>query len=141
LLQAAAGGDGFSRFEALAYGAAAERCYVVAMLGRVLFALVWAVIAAGLVLPLYPAGVEAPGPAAPDPVLLAADNATAGCEDCPIADDPGADRSDCPCAHLLPAMLVAVGDSSGLSIILVLRSQPTELRFELQVPPPKLPAI
>jgi hypothetical protein len=111
------------------------------MLGRVLFALVWVVIAAGLVLPLYPSGVEAPMSAAADPVLLAADAATAACEDCPIADDGSADQSDGPCAHLLPAILVAVGDSSGLSVILVIRSQPSGLPFERQAVPPKLPAI
>jgi hypothetical protein len=111
------------------------------MLGRVLFALVWVVIAAGLVLPLYPSGVEAPMSAAADPVLLAADAATAGCEDCPIGDDGSADQSDGPCAHLLPAVLVAVSDSSGLSVILVIRSQPSGLPFEWQTLPPKLPAI
>ena len=111
------------------------------MLARVLFALVWAVIAAGLVLPLYPSGVEAPRSAAADPVVLAADAATAGCEDCPIADDGSADESDCPCARLLPAILVAVGDSSGLSVILVIRPQPSELPFEREALPPKLPAI
>ena len=111
------------------------------MLARVLFALVWAVIAAGLVLPLYPSGVEAPRSAAADPVVLAADAATAGCEDCPIADDGSAGQSDCPCARLLPAILVAVGDSSGLSVILVIRPQPSELPFEREALPPKLPAI
>jgi hypothetical protein len=111
------------------------------MLGRVLFALVWVVIAAGLALPLYPSGVEAPMSAVADPVLLPADAAMAGREDCPIAHDGSADRSDGPCAHLVPAIVVTVGDSSGLSVILVIRSQPSELPFERQALPPKLPAI
>ncbi|MGH6902671.1 MAG: hypothetical protein ACREIR_08025 [Geminicoccaceae bacterium] len=141
MLEAAARGDAFSSSDVLAYGASSQRCYVVAMLGRVLFALVCVVIAAGLVLPLYPSGVEAPRSVAADPVLLAADAATSGCEDCPIADAGSADQPDGPCARLLPAILVAVGDSSGLSVILVIRSQPSELPFERQARPPKLPAI
>jgi hypothetical protein len=74
-------------------------------------------------------------------VLLPADAVMAGREDCPIADDGSADRSDGPCAHLVPAIVVTVGDSSGLSVILVIRSQPSELPFERQALPPKLPAI
>jgi hypothetical protein len=109
------------------------------MVERVLFALVWAVIGAGLILPLYPSGVEAPRSAAAAPVLLAADAATTGCEDCPIADD-SADQS-CPCARVRPAILVALGDPSGLSVILVIRPQPSELPFERRALPPKLPAI
>jgi hypothetical protein len=98
------------------------------------------VIAAGLVLPLYPSGVEAPISAAADPVLLAADAATARCEDCPIVDDDSAAQSDCPCARLRPGIVVAVGDSSGLSVILVIRSQRSDLPFEPQALP-RLPAI
>lgn len=107
------------------------------MLGRVLFAVVWLVIAAGLAVPLYPSDVGAGRSAARDPVLLAADSVTAACENCPIADDGS--QSHCPCGHVLRVAFVAVDDD--LSVILIIRPQPSELPSERQALRPKLPAI
>jgi hypothetical protein len=111
------------------------------MLGRVLFALVWLVIAAGFLLPLYPSDVAAPRSAAVDPVPSATGSRTAACEDCPVTDAGSADcEVDCRCGHLLPAALVAVDDSFGLSIILLIQRPPAGPSSERQ-PLPRLPAI
>jgi hypothetical protein len=110
------------------------------MLGRALFALVWLVIAAGLALPLYPSDLGAPGSSAVDHVLLAADSVTAACESEPIPDNGSVDcQPGCPCGHVLLATFVAIDDD--LSVVLVIRSQPSDLPFERHALPPKLPAI
>lgn len=110
------------------------------MLGRVLFALVWLVIAAGLLLPLYPSDVAAPRSAAVDPVLPATGSRTAACEDCPVTDAGSTDcESDCRCGRLRPAALVAVEDLSGVRVILLIQA-PAGAPSEEQ-PLPKLPAI
>ena len=108
------------------------------MLGRVLFAFVWLVIAAGLVLPLYPSEITEPRSAAVDTLLPAAGTRMAACEDCPVAE---ADcRPDCRCGDLLPATFVAVEDSFGLSVILLIQP-PADLSPESQPPLPRVPAI
>jgi hypothetical protein len=110
------------------------------MLGRVLFAVVCVVIAAGLALPLYPSDFGARRAKATDPVLLAADSATAACEGLVIGDDGrAACRPDCACGRVLLATFLAVDDD--LSVILVIRSQPSEVPSEHDGLPPKLPAI
>ena len=61
------------------------------MSGRVLFALVWLIIAAGAALPLYPGDVAtAVVTAASDPVQPVAASGAFGCEDYPVAET-GAD--------------------------------------------------
>jgi hypothetical protein len=102
------------------------------MFGRVLFAFVWLIIAAGLVLPLYPRDlVTAVVSAASDPVQPAAASAAFGCENCPVAD---ADcRSDCPCDQALPAVFVPLEEAVGVTLA-------TSARLPGKVPA-KLPAI
>ena len=112
------------------------------MLGRVLFALVCAVIAAGLVLPLYPSDVEPSRSAALDSMLPVDGSRTAACEECPVPDAGSADcQSDCQCSHLLPATFVAVDDWFSLSVIVVVHPRPAGPSFVRQPLPPRLPAI
>jgi hypothetical protein len=64
------------------------------MLGRALFAFVWLIIAAGLLLPLFPAEVAAPGLADARIAATLAEAVDPGCERCAVADaDAGACRS------------------------------------------------
>jgi hypothetical protein len=110
------------------------------MLGRALFALVWLIIAAGLVLPMYPRDARMPGFAAAYSMLLATDFVASRCEDCPVADDHSADcRSDCPC-DVLPAAS-SLEDSVSLSVILVIRPTPERQSTETRSLLPRLPAI
>jgi hypothetical protein len=108
------------------------------MRGRMLFALVWLIIVAGLVLPLYPPDVATPGPPAAAPALLIADTTTPGCEnqldgaDCP---------STCRCAPALATVTAAPEPCVSLTIYLVVRPLPPGPSFAPQPPPPKLPAI
>jgi len=103
------------------------------MLGRVLFALVWLIIAAGVTLPLYPPDVATPGPPAAATALPVADTMASSCEN----HVDGADcRSACPCAHALPAASAAPERCVRLTVYLVVRPL-----FTPQPPPPKLPAI
>jgi hypothetical protein len=84
------------------------------MRGRVLFALVWLIIAAGLVLPLYPPDVAIPGPPAAAPALLAAHTTTPGCEN-------HADGAGCPSTRTAsPAPKPCV----SLTVYLVVRPLP-----------------
>ena len=111
------------------------------MLGRALFVLVWLVIAAGLVLPLYPSDVEPSRSAASDAVLPATGSRTAACEDCPIPDAGGADcRADCRCSHLLPAAFIVNDDRVSLRVVVV-HPRPAGPLPARQPLPPKLPAI
>ena len=104
------------------------------MLGRVLFTFVWLIIAAGLVLPLYPGDeVMSVVAAASDPVQPVAASDAFGCEDCPVADDDAECRSDCPCDHLVPAVFVPLEEGVGVTLAASLRPA-TKL-------PAKLPAI
>ena len=104
------------------------------MLGRVLFAFVWLIIAAGLVLPLYPRDlVTAVVTAASDPVQPAAASDAFGCEDCPVADGDADCRSDCPCDQVLPAVFVPLEEAVGVTLATSVRP-PAKL-------PAKLPAI
>jgi hypothetical protein len=108
------------------------------MLGRVLFALVWLIIAAGVTLPLYPPDVATPGPPAAATTLLVADTLTSSCED----HVDGADcRSACPCAQALPAASAAPEPCVRLTVYLVVRPLPSAPSFTPRPPPPKLPAI
>ena len=74
----------------LSYGTAREPWYDAVMTGRILFALVWAIIAAGVALPLFPRDLATSAVAVTtDPVQLAVGADAFGCEDCPV-DDTGA---------------------------------------------------
>ena len=86
------------------------------MLGRALFTFVWLIIAAGLVLPLYPGDeVISVVTAASDPVQLVAASGAFGCEDCPVADDGADCRSDCPCDPLVPAVFIPLENGVGMT--------------------------
>jgi hypothetical protein len=81
------------------------------MTGRILFALVWVIIATGVALPLLPLFprdlATAPVAVTTDPVQLVAGTDRFGCEDCPV-DDTGRSHcpSDCPCGPAQPALFV-----------------------------------
>jgi hypothetical protein len=103
------------------------------MLGRVLFTFVWLIIAAGLVLPLYPGDeVISVVTAASNPVQPVAASEAFGCEDCPVADSADC-RSDCPCDPLVPAVFVPLEDGTDMTLTGSARP-PAKL-------PAKLPAI
>ena len=112
------------------------------MFGRVLFALVWLMITAGVALPLYPRDVAtATVGVTTDPVQLVAGTGAFGCEDCPVTEAGRADcRSDCPCGEALPAVFVPLEEPVSLTIAVTARSLPSRLP-EPQPLPPKLPAI
>ena len=104
------------------------------MLGRVLFAFVCLIIAAGLVLPLYPRDVvTSVVAAASDPVQPVAASDAFGCGDCSVADGDAECRSDCPCDHVVPAVFVPLEEGVGVTLA-------TSLRPATKVPA-KLPAI
>jgi hypothetical protein len=111
--------------------------YGVGMLGRALFTLVWLIIAAGLMLPMYPVDVE-PAPAS-DPMLHAAGFAVPGCQDCPDPGKGGADcEPACSCARVLPTAFVAAGESV---VHVIVGSRPLGLWFESRSLRLKSPAI
>jgi hypothetical protein len=104
------------------------------MLGRVLFTFVWLIIAAGLVLPLYPGDeVISVVTAASDPIRPVAASEAFGCEDCPVADDRADCRADCPCDPLVPAVFVPLEDGVGMTLA-------GSARLPVKLPA-KLPAI
>jgi hypothetical protein len=107
------------------------------MFGRVLFAFIWLIIAAGVALPLYPN--EAPTSAvavSDDPVQLAAGSDVFGCEDCAVAGGGrAACRSDCACDDAQPA---SVPLKHPVSVTIVVRSHAPQPPPDL---PTKLPAI
>jgi len=112
------------------------------MLGRVLFALVWLIIAAGLALPLYPTHVETPSPAVADSELRAADAMASRCQECPVADEGDVNcQPDCPCGHVLSAAFVSLDGSFGLSVVLIIRPLPSGPPSEALSLLPELPAI
>jgi hypothetical protein len=112
------------------------------MFGRVLFALVWLIIAAGVALPLYPRDVPTSTVAVTtDPVQLAAGSDAFACEDCPVTDGGQADcRSGCPCGEALPAVFVPLEEPVTFTLAVTVRPLPSRLS-EPQPLPPKLPAI
>src|SRR5918994_4869926 len=112
------------------------------MFGRVLFALVCLIIAAGAALPLYPRDVPTSTVAVTTgPVQLVAGTGVFGCEDCPV---PGAGRADCrpacPCAETVPAVFVPLEEPVSLTVVVTETSLPSRLPGT-QPLPPKLPAI
>jgi hypothetical protein len=103
------------------------------MLGRVLFAFVCLIIAAGVALPLYPGDVVTAVVTASDPVQPVAASGASGCEDYPVAEGSADCASDCPCDQLLPAVFVPLEEGMGLTLGVSGRT-PAKL-------PAKLPAI
>jgi hypothetical protein len=106
------------------------------MFGRVLFALVWLIIAAGVALPLYPRDLPTSTVAVTtDLVQLVAGTDAFGCEDCPVPDGGGA---DCRCGEAQPAVFVPLEEPAGLTVAVTVRPQASESPARL---PAKLPAI
>jgi hypothetical protein len=104
------------------------------MLGRVLFAFVWLIIAAGVALPLYPGDVvTAVVPAASSPVQPVAASQTFGCEDFPVAESGAGCPTDCACDQVLPAVFVPLEEAMGVTLGVSGRT-PAKL-------PAKLPAV
>ena len=104
------------------------------MLGRVLFAFVWLIIAAGVGLPLYPGdAVTSVVTAGREPVQAVAASQAFGCEDCPVSDGGADCRSDCPCDRALPAAFVPL--EGGVAVTLTAAERPPAKL------PAKLPAI
>ena len=112
------------------------------MFGRVLFALVWLIIAAGVALPLYPRDVPTSTVAVTtDPVRLVAGTDAFSCEDCPVGDAGRADcRTDCPCGEALPAVFVPLEEPLGATIAVTVRSRASR-QEQPQPLPARLPAI
>jgi hypothetical protein len=113
------------------------------MSGRVLFALVWVIIAAGVALPLYPRDI--PGSivaAAADPVQLVAGTDAFGCEDCVVPDTGHARcKSDCTCGDAVPAIFVPLEHQARLSLAVTVPPGPSRLLAPPKLLSPKLPAI
>ena len=110
------------------------------MLGRALFALVWLIIAAGLLLPLYPADEEAAGLIAAGGVEPVAGIVAASCEGCGPAESVDDCGTSCPCQHPLPAASAAPACLAA-TVYLVVQPLPAGRPHEPWPQPPKLPAI
>jgi hypothetical protein len=109
------------------------------MTGRVLFALVWLIIAAGVALPLYPRDIpESMVAAAADPVQLVAGTDTFGCEDCAI---PDAGQARCKSGKAVPAVFVPLKHQVGLTIGVILPTGPSSAPGAPQLLSSRLPAI
>jgi hypothetical protein len=111
-----------------------DHAMVGAMFGRVLFAFVWLIIAAGVALPLYPGDVvTAVVTAADSAVQPAAASQPFGCEDYPVAETGADCPTACPCDQVLPAVFVPLEEDMGVTLGVSGRT-PAKL-------PAKLPAI
>jgi hypothetical protein len=109
------------------------------MSGRALFTLVWLIVAAGLLLPLYPQGGQTPGTtAAPDAMALVAAPDAFGGPDDPIGIRC---RTGCRCDGLLAAVFGSVDDPFGPSVTLTVWFGPAYLPSGPQPLLLKLPAI
>jgi hypothetical protein len=108
------------------------------MLGRVMFALVWLFIAAGVALPLYRPDVATPGAPAAASALLVADTMTSSCAN---HADGGDSRSTCPCGQALATASAAPEPCVSLTVYVIVRPLPSGPPSTPRPPPPKLPAI
>jgi hypothetical protein len=107
------------------------------MLGRILFAIVCLIIATGLLLPIYPTEVAAPGVVAARDMVVAG-TGTAGCQAC----GPAAARAGEVCHRPLPTAAHAAKGCLHLTVYVIVRRLPGEARAgEPQLLPPKLPII
>jgi hypothetical protein len=108
------------------------------MLGRVLFALVCLIIATGILLPIYPTEVEAPGVASARD-MMAADTAVTGCGDCkPTA---ASQRVLAVCGHTRPIAAAPERACLHLTVYVLVRPLPLNGRPGFQLVLPKLPTI
>jgi hypothetical protein len=108
------------------------------MTGRVLFALVWVIIAAGIALPLYPRDLpELMVAAAADPVQLVAGTDEFACEDC-VVPDAGPARCKSPA---VPAVFVPLEQGVRLTIGVILPTGPSRPHGAPRLLSSKLPAI
>ena len=90
------------------------------MFGRALFSLVCLIIAAGMLLPVYPGDVETPGSASADPAHLIADLVASDCWDCAPADAKVVRcRVDCVCDRSLPTSSGSPEASLRLTVNLI----------------------
>jgi hypothetical protein len=111
------------------------------MLGRLLFAVVWLIVAAGLLLPLLPSDEAGPAVAVAGGIEQAGAMAS-DCRHCAPADADGDGCGTfCPCHHLLPAATAAPGLCPTLTVHLLVQPQPAGRLHEPRPLPPKLPAI
>jgi hypothetical protein len=106
------------------------------MLGRALFAFVWLIIAAGLLLPLFPAEVAAPGLSNARVTAALADAMAPGCERCPVAGG-GA----CKSGRWLRTAPAAAEACLRLRLRLVVQPVPGDRPAEAAERLPKLPTI
>ncbi len=107
------------------------------MLGRVLFALVCLIIATGLLLPVYPTEVAAPGTVGARDMLIA-DAAAAGCGDCQSAATGGGVR----CDPALPGAAAARPPCLHLTVYLIIRPLPATVQpGDPRLLRPRLPTI
>ena len=112
------------------------------MLGRLLFAVVWLMVAAGLLLPLLPSDQAGPAFVGAGGIEQVADAMASDCRHCAPADADGDSCGTfCPCHHLLPAVSAAPGLCPTLRVYLVVQPQPAGRLHEPRPLPPKLPAI
>jgi hypothetical protein len=113
------------------------------MTGRILFALVWVMIAAGVALPLFPRDIPTSTVAVTTaPMQLAAGTDAFGCEDCPV-DDTGRSHcpSDCPCGPAQPALFVPLEQQVSLTLRVTVRLEPASPRATPRPLLSTLPAI
>ena len=109
------------------------------MLGRALFALVWLIIAAGLLLPLYPSEVSVPASASGAVAAALADVMDAGCGPCPAAATGGP-----ACGRKGGGVMgapAALAGCSRLTIHLVVQPVPAERAAQPAAPLPRLPEV
>jgi hypothetical protein len=104
------------------------------MLGRALFALVWLIIAAGVLLPLFPAEVAAPG-LSEGRIAEALDP---GCERCAVAD---ANDGVCRSSRWLRTAPAAAEACLRLRLRLVVEPVPEDRTPETMAPLSMLPTI
>jgi hypothetical protein len=107
------------------------------MTGRVLFALVWVIIAAGIALPLYPRDLPEAMVAVADPVQLVAGTDEFACEDC-VVPDAGPARCNSPA---VPAVFVPLEYGAGVTIGALLPTGPARPQGAPWLLSPELPAI
>jgi hypothetical protein len=100
------------------------------MLGRALFAFVWLLIGAGLLLPAFQASVTAPSLPAAGVSQAASDVVTAGCVGCKTV-------ASSLCAHAMVGISADPDHAANTTLRLLIWSVPIEVRPM----PPRLPSI
>jgi hypothetical protein len=106
------------------------------MLARLLFATVWLLIAAGVVLPLFPLDVAAPRLTAADGTMPFAQAMATGCEGCTTAAE--ASRA---CSRRRGVGAAAAGVCVSLRVQMVVHPAPADPPAPPASPPLKLPAV